>query len=159
MAPQGLTLRMRASLMAASLILGWGFPLQARADDLALHDHALVLSDQLPHLMVHIMRLDSQLELSEEQRQQLRALASEVQPRIHEGLARAARIEQDIGRAVLEEGATANALASRLSELQSLKRQLTEIQIGALNRIREILSPHQYRRVLDASRHGTNTVR
>jgi len=139
----------RTLVLGGALALGAVTTAPALARDAALHDHALVLGEHLPHLMIHVMRLDSELGLSDEQRQGLRALAREVQPRMHAGFEKAERMERDIGQAVVEQGATAAALAPKLDELQKLKRELTEIQIDALLQMRTLLNEAQYRRALE----------
>ncbi|MEW6764277.1 MAG: Spy/CpxP family protein refolding chaperone [Pseudomonadota bacterium] len=139
----------RALLMGSVLALGAVTAAPAHARDAALHDHALVLGEHLPHLMIHVMRLDSELGLSDAQRQGLRALALEVQPRMHASFEKAEHMERDIGQAVVEQGATTAVLAPKLDELQHLKRELTELQIDALLRMRGVLNEAQYRRALE----------
>ncbi|HES76594.1 MAG TPA: hypothetical protein ENO09_06260 [bacterium] len=113
-----------------------------------LENYALIRAENLPHLLHNIMRLKAELNLSAEQNAKLQVLASEVPPMMHPMFTKAELLEKKISRAVVLDGASAEAVAEELDELQKTKRALTGQQIKALNRLRMILTPEQYQHVL-----------
>jgi Spy/CpxP family protein refolding chaperone len=117
----------------------------------ALHDYALLLGDNLPHLLRNIMQLGAELKLSDEQKQAVAAIAQETQPQMQPRFLAAQQLERRIATEVVEHGATAAQVAEQLDELARRKRELTVLQIAALNRLRQTLTPEQYRRVLTAA--------
>ncbi len=114
-----------------------------------LQNYALILKDNLPHLMKTIMKHKSELKLTQEQQQTFKKLKQTIPPKMHQGLHQAQTLEKAIAKDVLIDGATPQKLTQKLDELTSIKRQTTETMIGALNTIRSTLTPEQYQTVLN----------
>ncbi|TVQ87455.1 MAG: hypothetical protein EA400_11435 [Chromatiaceae bacterium] len=99
----------------------------------------------LPHPM-RTLRADPQrFGVSEEQ---LTRLLTEVRgvyaPQIHPRTQRAWALQRQISRRVLEDGAGPAELRSQLDELTTLKREIIELRVAALNQFRAIVSPEVF---------------
>ena len=130
-----------ALLLSGALLMS-----AAQADE--LHDYALISPEHLPHLMQNVNKQKAQLKLSSEQETVLQTLARDTQQKMMASFTRARELEKQIARDVVEQGKTPAELASKLDELQRIKRELTDRQIAALNTMRQNLKPEQYQLLL-----------
>lgn len=113
-----------------------------------MNHYALILPQNLPHLMGVISKRGDELGLNEKQQAAFKAVMAEV-PAAIGGRFKAAQAEEAaIARAVLHEGATPEALATSLDRLAASKREAAEIHIRCVNRVRQILEPAQYEKLL-----------
>ena len=135
------TLLTRRGWLALALS-GMLFATAPQADE--LHDYALISPDHLPHLLHHVNKLKSELNLSPEQEAAIHQLATDMPPKMQAGFTRARALEKEIAREAVASGKSAEELAGKLDELQGIKRKLTDMQIAALNTMRKTLSSEQY---------------
>lgn len=114
----------------------------------ALPQYSLVSPYHLPHVMRELRHHANDYGLSEAQRQALDRLHDvEVRPTLLPRLREAQRLEREIGRAVLE-GQDKATLAPRLDRLQEVKREAAEMHIDCVQRVRAVLTPEQYARLM-----------
>ncbi|AHF05099.1 hypothetical protein MARPU_15545 [Marichromatium purpuratum 984] len=100
----------------------------------------------LPHTQLPV----AILQLPEEQREQIQQALLKVYPqRIMPRVERARALEQRLRAAVLERGATVAELAPELDELARLEREISELRIEALGRLRELTTAEQFARLTD----------
>ncbi|WP_319381340.1 hypothetical protein [Thiomicrorhabdus sp.] len=127
-------------------------PFTAQADghkhEPGLANYALLLGKNLPHLMKPVMQNQQQLNLTPEQKQQLKQLREQMAPKIHSGLEQAKKIEQQISSAILVERKNVPELDSQLEKLQTQKWQNTQNLIKAIGQIQTILNEQQYAQLM-----------
>ncbi|WP_319557388.1 hypothetical protein [Thiomicrorhabdus sp.] len=113
-----------------------------------LANYALLLGKSLPHLMKPVMQNQQQLNLTPQQKQQLKQLREQMAPKIHSGLEKAKKLEQQISTAILLEHKNVPALNPQLEELQTQKWQNTQNLIKAVGQIQTILNTQQYAQLM-----------
>ncbi len=119
-----------------------------------MNNYALVMGQNLPHLLRNVLEMGKDLGLTEAQQKAVDGIKQSIPPQMHAGFTQAKALELEIARSIVNDGATAKDLASKLDALQTLKRQLTDLQIGGLNSIKQLLTAEQYQKVLEAAHWG-----
>ncbi len=114
-----------------------------------MNNYALVMGQNLPHLLRNVLEIQDKLGLTEEQKKAVADINQSIPKQMIAGFDKAKELELEIARAVIEQGSTSKDLAGKLNELQTLKRQLTELQIGALIGMKQLLTAAQYKQVLE----------
>jgi Spy/CpxP family protein refolding chaperone len=120
---------------------------QAAASEAALVGYALIQPQHLPSLLRTMQGRSSELALDDAQRKALVELVLAARAQRTPLLEEARKLESEIGTAALA-GETRAALATRLDRLQQVKREASEIEIDSSNRVRALLTPEQYARLL-----------
>ncbi|MCF1184565.1 hypothetical protein L0E83_14120 [Marichromatium gracile] len=118
-------------------------PPRTQADDHhgTMHEVELL---SLPHTRLPV----AILELPTEQRERIQQALLKVYPqRIMPRIEQAQSLERRLRAAVLERGATVAELAPELDELARLEREITELRIEALGRLRELTTAEQFARL------------
>ena len=145
---------MKAICLAALLAA----PVPALADDAVLdtapvlNEYALIFPANMPHLMAVIGKHRGELDLTEAQNAEVDAIFAEVPARIKPLFSKAQELETAISDDVMA-GTLLEDLAPRLDELAAAKREAAEVHIACINRVRGMLTPEQYAKVLDLSGH------
>lgn len=114
--------------------------------------YSLILPANLPHLMAFIKKRGAELELDAAQKAEVEQILAEVPARIRPVFMKAQEAERAIARDVLA-GQMGDDLAARLDDLEASKREAAEIHIACIKRVRKMLRPDQYARVLKMSGH------
>lgn len=144
-----------AALLAAPIpVLAEGGPAAAAP---SLKEYALIFPANMPHLMETIGAHRNELGLTEAQNAEVDAIFAEVPARIRPLFSKAKTLETTIANDVLS-GALLEDLGPRLDELAAVKREVAEIHIACINRVRSMLSPEQYAKVLDLAGHADKGV-
>lgn len=107
---------------------------------------------ELPHPMRVIRKDPERFNITAEQRERLEVeLIRVFPPEIHPRMQRAWELQNRVYRGVMMQGKDSAALAAELDELSALKREITKLQIDALQRLRTILSAEQFSAVMAAT--------
>lgn len=114
-----------------------------------LPNYALMLANNLPHLMKPLMKHRVALGLSEIQLQKLLTLRQKYAPQIHQGLEIAREMELQLSENILQNNASLVAIKPQLDTLERQKRQNAEKLILAIAEIRKVLSPEQFAQLLE----------
>lgn len=118
----------------------------------SIKEYALIFPANMPHLMETIGAHRGELNLTEAQNAEVDAIFAEVPGRIRPLFAKAKELEVSISDDVMRGGALAD-LGQRIDELAAVKREAAEVHIACINRVRGLLSPAQYAKVLDLAGH------
>ncbi|NKN32800.1 hypothetical protein [Marichromatium bheemlicum] len=125
-------------------------PAQMLADDHHATMHEVELLS-LPHTQLPV----AILELPPAQRARVQQeLLTVYPPQILPRVERALVLERQLRAAVLEDGATVAELASELDELARLEREITELRIEALVRLRALTNAEQFARLVGGEAAG-----
>jgi hypothetical protein len=132
---------MRKQIIAITAALLLTAPLRAEGE---LHRYGLV---QLPHPVGKLAAEPERFQLTPEQQEGVEAIVAEVPAKMHAMLSEAKAAEEKIRRAVLDGGNNPDSLDRSLEELAELKRRISALHIDALERLRGVLTPDQFREV------------
>lgn len=113
-------------------------------------DYSLILIRNLPHPMPYILSNYERLGITDEQKKEFEKILAEVPPLYYAKANRAMALEKEISEKVLKEGKTFNELQSSIETLMKSKRDVTEIHINVISKIKKILNNEQYEAVLTA---------
>jgi len=120
---------------------------QPRAEP-ALPEYSLLSPYHLPHVMRELRHHADDFGLNEEQRRTLARLHDEeARPALQPRLREAQRLEREIARAVME-GQEKASYAAKLDRLQQVKREAADLHIDCVQRVRGVLTPEQYARLM-----------
>ncbi|MCI2395955.1 hypothetical protein [Aliiroseovarius sediminis] len=138
-------------------------PITALAEDAApgaaplINEYALIFPANMPHLMATIGAHRGELDLTEAQSAEVDAIFAEVPARIKPLFTKAKELETVISNDVMA-GALLEGLGPQLDELAAVKREAAEVHIACINRVRSMLSPEQYAKVLELAGHAGKGV-
>lgn len=110
------------------------------------HNMGLVLS--LPHPMKAILPNYAAYRFTQEQDAKMQAIANEMPIRMHTMFDEAEALENEIGIAVMREGKTREELAQKLDRLHALKREITDLHIDTLLKIRSVMDEKQHKMMM-----------
>ena len=110
--------------------------------------YSLLRNKNLPHLMPIILNHTETLKITENQKSEFQKIVSDVMEPFYSKAGETMKLEKEIAENVLKHGASKDDLAIKLRRLSALKQEVTEVHIGALNRIRKVLSDEQYKMLL-----------
>lgn len=113
-----------------------------------LPNYALMLANNLPHLMKPLMKHRVELGLSDIQLQKLQTLRQKYAPQIHQGLEIARDMELQLSENILQNNASLVSIKPQLDALERQKRQNAEKLILAIAEIRKVLSTEQFEQLL-----------
>ncbi|SFR56341.1 hypothetical protein [Thiomicrospira sp. ALE5] len=117
----------------------------AQANGLCKNSYSLISYELRPRSMPRfIMALEGDLALSPEQRKQLKQVTDYVPKNVLPMRDEIKAFETKIVEDFVQNGQTPEQLASRLDELQAMKRRLAEEDIRVFNQIKDLLTPAQY---------------
>ncbi|UQB42174.1 hypothetical protein JX580_11035 [Thiomicrospira microaerophila] len=117
----------------------------AQANGLCKNSYSLISYELRPRSVPRfIMALEGDLALSPEQRQQLKQVTDYVPKNVLPMRDEIKAFETKIVEDFVQNGQTPEQLASRLDELQAMKRRLAEEEIRVFNQIKDLLTPAQY---------------
>lgn len=122
-------------------------PRHGKPTDPRLLDYALIQPANLPQLMWALKNRGEDLRLTPEQTKALAAAILETRAALLPRLEQARALEAEIARAALE-GRDRRELAEPLDRLQGAKRQATDIHIDSIQRLRAVLDPEQFGRLV-----------
>lgn len=105
--------------------------------------YSLIHPFHLPHVLRFIKDDSEAFRIDGGQQQAIDRLIAEVRGPTQTRQAEAGRLEREIAAAAFD-GQDSRALAERLGRLQQVKREIAEIHVDFVNRLRGILSPDQY---------------
>lgn len=105
--------------------------------------YSLIHPYHLPHLMGFIKDNRGAFDLNEAQQQSLERFLSEARSETQPRQEAARKLEKEIAAAAFG-GRTRQQLAEQLGHLQQVKREIAEIHIEFVNRVRGVLSAEQY---------------
>lgn len=105
--------------------------------------YSLVHPFHLPHVLRFIKENKDAFGIEGKQQQAIDQLIAEVRVPTQTRQAEAGQLEREIAAATFD-GQDSRALAERLGRLQQVKREIAEIHVDFVHRLRGILSPQQY---------------
>lgn len=105
--------------------------------------YSLIHPFHLPHILRFIKENGDDFRIEGSQQQAIDRLTADVRGPTQSRQAEASRLEREIAVAAFD-GVDSRALAERLGRLQQVKREIAEIHVDFVNRLRVILSPEQY---------------
>ncbi len=133
-------------MLAVIILITFAFHASLHADTGRGDAQALV---QLPHPVPAVMEDKVRLGVTEAQAQAIRERIIGVYPgQIGSRMQRAAELEREIRQAVLQDNRTRVQLKVQLDELAAVQREVTDIQIDALNTLADILTEEQMQQTL-----------
>ncbi|PIE07142.1 MAG: hypothetical protein CSA74_08995 [Rhodobacterales bacterium] len=139
--------------LSAALLAGPALAEDAKPGEPPLPAYALILPANLPHVMRVILDHRQDLGLSAEQEAEVDAIMAEVPGKIRPVFEKARAAEIAIADDVMA-GRNLEGIPARLDELQTLKREAADIHVACVTRVRAMLTPEQYARVLELSGHA-----
>ncbi len=143
---------LKALCLSAMLLAPAAMADEAKPGEPPLPAYALILPANLPHLMSVIVKHRQDLGLSDAQQAEVDAIMAEVPARIRPVFKRAREAEIAISNDVMA-GRNLEGIPARIDALQALKREAADIHVACVVRVREMLTPAQYARVLELSGH------
>lgn len=105
--------------------------------------YSLIHPFHLPHVLRFIKDNAAAFRIDSEQQQLIDQLTAEVRGPTQTLQAEAAKLEREISAAAFD-GQDSRAQTERFGRLQQVKREIAEIHINFINRLRIALSPEQY---------------
>ncbi len=126
---------------------------EAKPGEPPLPAYALILPANLPHVMRVILDHRQNLGLSDAQQAEVDAIMAEVPGKIRPVFEKAKAAEIAIADDVMA-GRNLEGIPARLDELQALKREAADIHVACIARVRAMLTPEQYAKVLELSGHA-----
>jgi len=130
-----------AALLAVTLSFGTLFA--NKGDN---HNMGLVLS--LPHPMKAILPNYAAYHFTQEQDAKMQVIANEMPIKMHAKFDEAEALEKEIRIAVMREGKSREDLAQKLDRLHTLKREITDLHIDTLLKIRSIMDEKQHKMMM-----------
>lgn len=118
----------------------------AKKENLA--EYSLFLLRNCPHLMPTIFANSSNLRLTKEQQDALLEIVSEVKTPFFERAEMAMKLEKEIAEEIFLNGKSMEKIIDKIESLILLKKEISSIHFGVINRIRKILTDEQYENVL-----------
>lgn len=103
---------------------------------------------KLPHPMKVLLQNSEQLNISDAQMEKINTIAERVPPKIHPLMDEAATLEKTIRLGVVKEKMTRKDVEAKVEKLQTIKREITTLQIDAINEMQSILDDTQYKLLL-----------
>ncbi|MDD3591458.1 MAG: hypothetical protein PHO65_02365 [Sulfurovum sp.] len=110
------------------------------------HNMGLVLS--LPHPMKAILPNYAAYNFTQEQDAKMQVIANEMPIKMHAKFDEAEALEKEIRIAVMQDGKSREDLAQKLDRLQTLKREITNLHIDTLLKIRSIMDGKQHKMMM-----------
>jgi len=107
----------------------------------------------LPHLMKVVLTHSEELSISVEQQEKLDEILATTPEKMHALMDEAAQIEQQVKRSVLKEKKSFEQIKGDLDALAKLEYTITQKQINAINKLQNILTEKQYKKVLQKVMH------
>ncbi len=126
---------------------------EAKTSEPPLPAYALIMPANLPHLMSVIVKHRQDIGLSDAQQAEVDAILADVPARIRPVFKRAKEAEIAISSDVMA-GRNLESIPARVDALQALKREAADIHIACVIRVRDMLTPAQYAKVLEMSGHA-----
>lgn len=117
--------------------------------------YSLLRNKNLPHLMPAVLKDMDKLKITEKQKIELENIVADVMEPFYSKSGEAMALEKQIAQDVLKNGKNKEEIMPMLNKLARLKQDVTEVHIGALNRIKRTLKEEQYRMLLDIISKGT----
>lgn len=105
--------------------------------------YSLIHPFHLPHVLGFIKDNGDDFRIEGGQQQAIDQLITDVRGPTKSRQAEAGRLEREIAVAAFD-GVDSRALAEPLGRLQQVKREIAEIHVDFVNRLRGILTPEQY---------------
>lgn len=105
--------------------------------------YSLIHPFHLPHVLRFIKDNAAAFRIDGEQQQAIDRLTAEVRGPTQTRQAEAARLEREIAVAAFD-GQDSRAQTERFGRLQQVKREIAEIHVDFVNRLRGVLLPEQY---------------
>ncbi len=140
------------SLIVLALLFQLGLPAAAdenpKAQECARIEpvsaqYSLVHPFHLPHVLRFIKENGEAFRIDGKQQQAIDQVTAEVRGPTQTRQAEAAKLEREIAVAAFD-GQDSRSLAERFERLQRVKRDIAEIHVDFVNRLRGILLPEQY---------------
>lgn len=126
---------------------------KAQEAGLCKNSYSLISYELRPRSLPRfIMALDGDLALTAEQRQALKQITDYVPKNVLPMRDTIKAFEIELVKDFVENGQTPAQLASRLDELQAMKRKLAEEEIRVFNQLKDLLTPVQYQEAISRAR-------
>ena len=103
---------------------------------------------KLPHPMKGLLPNLEELKVDQKQKNKIDEILAEVPTKMHAMMDEAATLEHTIKRSVVKEKKSLKDVELNLNKLQSIKREITSLQVITINRLQNILSEKQYSKLL-----------
>jgi hypothetical protein len=110
--------------------------------------YSLILNRNLPHLMPVILNNMEKLSITEEQDKALKEILADVIEPFFTKAGRAMTLEKQIAEDILKNDLPTEVINSKIDQLTLLKREVLDIHISVISRIKKILSEQQYKKLL-----------
>lgn len=133
--------------MKKALLVGF-FTLSLSTSLLAQQNHNLGLVSSMPLPMKVLIQHPEKLNISDTQSDAISSIMQKVPPKIHAMFDEAEMLEEAIKKALLKEAKSKTQLKTQLDKLEKIKREITDLQIDTINSLRSILSPEQFKKML-----------
>ena len=115
---------------------------------LAANNHNLGLVSSFPHPMKVFVKNPQKLDLTKTQQASIDSIMNKVPAKVHAMFDEAELLEKNIRKALIKDALTKEQLKPQLDKLQTLKREITELQIDTISEIRSILNKDQFQKML-----------